>query len=208
MPAVMGGGSVVRVLASQTLEAALARLLALDPNASRLLEPLAGKVIVVELEPFPLRFCFSPTDKTVLVLAESPGNPDVILRGTPFGFLRLLLAERPETGLFQGAVQVEGDMDTAKRLQNLLRCLDLDWERWLTDLGGERPAGLLRDIVAWHRHAWRSFQWNLAEFLQEETRALPAPLEAEDLYRRIAELRDDVARLEARVRRLQEKRTA
>ncbi|BCX87963.1 ubiquinone biosynthesis protein UbiJ [Methylomarinovum tepidoasis] len=199
---------LARALASQTLEAAVARLLALDPRASRLLEPLAGKIIVVELRPFPLRFCFSPTDETVLVLAESPSDPEVILRGTPFGFLRLLLAERPETGLFQGAVQVEGDMDTAKRLQNLLRRLDLDWERWLTDLAGERPADLLRGVVAWHRHAWRSFQWNLADFLQEETRVLPAPLEAENLYRQIGALRDDVERLEARIRRLQEKRTA
>ncbi|WP_317705465.1 ubiquinone biosynthesis accessory factor UbiJ [Methylomarinovum caldicuralii] len=193
---------MAHALASQAVETALARLLALDPNAARWLKPLAGKVIVVELAPFPLRFCFSPTDTTMLVLAECPERADVILRGTPFGFLRLLLAERPETGLFQGVVQVEGDMDTAKRLQNLLRRLDLDWERWLTDLAGERAANLLRGVIAWHRHAWRSFQWNLAEFLQEETRALPAPLEAEDLYRRIAELRDDVARLEARINRL------
>ena len=192
-----------RALASQTLEAAVARLLALDPRAGRLLKPLAGKTIVVELQPFPLCFCFSPTDETVLVLTESPEAPDVILRGTPFGFLRLLLAERPETGLFQGAVQVEGDMDTAKRLQNLLRRLDLDWERWLTELAGEKPAGIARGILDWHRHAWRTFQWNLNEFLQDETRALPAPLEAEDLYRRIAELRDDIERLEARIERLQ-----
>ncbi|HHH39805.1 MAG TPA: hypothetical protein ENK50_09555 [Sedimenticola sp.] len=195
---------LARALASQTLEAAVAHLLALDPEAGRLLKPLAGKTIVVELQPFPLRFCFSPTDETVLVLAESPDAPDVILRGTPFGFLRLLLAERPETGLFQGAVQVEGDMDTAKRLQNLLRRLDLDWERWLTELAGEKPARIARGILDWHRHAWRTLQWNLNEFLQEETRALPAPLEAEDLYRRISALRDDVERLEAQIERLRQ----
>ncbi len=196
---------LARALLSQSLEAAMARLLRLDPGTRRLLRPLAGRIVAVELIPPGVRFCLSPTTETVLVLDRCPRSPDVVLRGGPAGFLRLLVAERPETGLFQGAVEVEGDMDTAKRLQNLLRRLDLDWEGWLAQTAGERAAAAARGLVAWHRHAWRTFQWNLAEFLQEETRALPAPLEAEALYRRIGELRDDVERLEARLQRLRRK---
>lgn len=194
---------LAQALFSQALEAAVTRFLALDPAHAELLRPLAGKVIAVELLPLSRRFYFSPTTETVLVLSDWEGEPDVALRGSPLGFARMLLSSRPESELFQGSVEVEGDMDVARRLQTLLHRLELDWERWLTDLAGESVAETARGIAQWHRRAWKTFQLNLGEFLQEETRALPAPMEVEDLYRRIAQLRDDTERLEARVQRLQ-----
>ncbi len=196
---------LVQALFSQALEASVARFLALDPAHADLLRPLAGRVIAVELFPLTQRFYFSPTTETVLVLSDYDGEPDVVLRGSPLGFARMLLSTRPETELFQGSVEVEGNMDVARRLQDFLNRLDLDWERWLTELAGENVSGTVRGIVDWHRRTWRTFQLNLGEFLQEETRALPASLEVEDLYRRIAQLRDDTERLEARLKRVLDK---
>ena len=183
----------------------MARILVLDPQHARLLEPLAGKVIAVELLPLSNRFFFSPTTDTVLVLADFEGEADVVLRGSPLGFARMLMSPRPETELFQGSVEVAGDMDTARRLQSLLNRLDLDWERWLAQVAGSEVASSVAGIVQWHRRTWRTFQLNLGEFLQEETRALPAPLEVEDLYRRVNRLRDDAERLEVRVQRLKQR---
>ncbi len=193
---------LARALSSRTVEIAVARLLALDPGHARLLEPIAGKVIAVEVLPWRGRFWFSPTTDTVLVLADCPGEPDVVLRGSPLGFARMMMSGRPQTELFHGSVTVEGDMGVARRLQEFLDRLDLDWESWLAEMTGREAAARVKGIVAWHRQAWETFQLNLGEFLQEETRALPAPLEAEDLYRRISGLRDGVERLEARVERL------
>ncbi len=193
---------LVQALSSRTVEVAAARLLALDPDHARLLEPIAGKVIAVELLPWSGRFWFSPTPDTVLVLADYQGTPDVVLRGTPLGFARMMINVRPETELFQGSVEVEGDMDVARRLQTLLSRLDLDWEDWLAEIAGKKAANGIKGVLEWHRRSWNTFQLNLGEFLQEETRVLPAPLEAEDLYRRIARLRDDTERLQARVHRL------
>lgn len=195
---------------SKAFTSALTRVLALDPEHARLLKPLAGKIIAVELLPFGHRITLSPILDTVLVLADFPGPADVTLRGSPLAFARLAFSSRPQNRLFQGEIEVIGDVNVARRLQILLQQLDLDWEAWLADRAGEqlarRVADSIRGVSAWHRHAWQTFQWNLTEFLQEETRALPPPLEAEDLYRRIDRLRDDVARLEARVRRLKDKR--
>lgn len=191
---------------SEAFAAALAGFLGLDPNHVRLLKPLAGKVIAVELLPFGHRITLSPTLDTVWVLSDFPGPADVTLRGSPLAFARLAFSSRPQDLLFQGEIEVIGEVEVARRLQILLQRLDLDWEAWLANLAGNQLArgiaDLIRAAAAWHRHAWQTLQWNLTEFLQEETRALPAPLEAEDLYRRIDQLRDDAARLEARVQRL------
>lgn len=197
---------LVQAAFSEALTLALTKLLALDPKRARLLKPLAGKLIALELLPFGPRLIFSPTLETVLVWSDFPGPADVTLRGSPFALIRLALSSRPERELFQGEIEVSGDVHLVRRLQILLQRLDLDWQAHLADLIGDRfarkVAESLRATLAWHRQAWRTFQWNLSEFLQEETRALPAPLEAEDLYRQISRLRDDTARLEARVQRL------
>jgi ubiquinone biosynthesis protein UbiJ len=44
---------------------------------------------------------------------------------------------------------------------------------------------------------------NAAEYLQEESRAVPAALEAEAFYSDVERLRDDVERAEARLVRLE-----
>ena len=53
---------------------------------------------------------------------------------------------------------------------------------------------LLTASLDWQRGAARSFERSLAEYLQEEARQLPAPLEAEALFQDIEQLRDDVER--------------
>lgn len=190
----------------EAFEAAVGRFLALDPGHRRLLQPLAGRVISVNLTPPGIEFFLSPTLDTVLILPAYEGQPDTRLTGSPLAFLRLVLSEHPQSELFSGALAIEGNIDIARRLQTVMQRLDLDWEGWLAQLTGQSLAkqtfDWIRAASAWHRHAWRTLQWNLTEFLQEETRALPAPLEAEDLYQRIDQLRDDTERLEARVKRL------
>jgi ubiquinone biosynthesis protein UbiJ len=197
---------LAQAVLGETLALALTRLLALDPEHSRLLSPLAGKVIAVELNPFG-RMVFSFTPHRVLVLPTAFAGPiDLSLRGNFMAFLRLLASSHPESELFKGELEVIGDVRVAGRLRVLLKRLNLDWEAELKERLGERLAReistSIRAAAAWTKQARLTFQWNLAEFLQEETRALPAPLEAEDLYRRIDQLRDDVERLQVRIDRL------
>ena len=48
-----------------------------------------------------------------------------------------------------------------------------------------------------------ALRMNTAEFLQEESRVLPAPLEAQAFYSDVERLRDDVERAAARLARLE-----
>jgi ubiquinone biosynthesis protein UbiJ len=116
------------------------------------------------------------------------------------------LGGSPRRALFAGEVVVEGDMNLARRIQRLFEKLDMDWEGLLSHIVGH---GLAAHIVSGLRssHAWRvetveALQVNVAEYLQEESRELPATFEAEVFYQDVDTLRADCDRLEARVLRM------
>ena len=175
-------------LLCEVIETALNHLLRLDPSSQKLLEPLAGKTVRIKLDPPGLSFILAPTERGIFVLTDAhhgrgaepalrkarSRESDVTLRGSPLGFLRLLLS--PHGELFRGAVELEGAPEVAQKFGRLVRHLKIDWEGLL----GEEPAGRLSALFRWQRETWMAFQRDLADYLQEETRALPHRLEFED----------------------------
>lgn len=63
----------------------------------------------------------------------------------------------------------------------------------------------MRKTGGWMSRNHRSLELNLAEYLQEESRVLPGPLELENFFADVDTLRDDVERLAARVQRLRDR---
>lgn len=61
----------------------------------------------------------------------------------------------------------------------------------------------VRGAAAWLERAGGALRMNTAEYLQEESRAMPAPLEAQAFYADVEKLRDDVERAAARLARLE-----
>lgn len=55
---------------------------------------------------------------------------------------------------------------------------------------------------SWHEETLRTLQLNVAEFLQEETRDLPASAEVEMFYQQIAQLERDAQILEKKLNQL------
>jgi ubiquinone biosynthesis protein UbiJ len=55
----------------------------------------------------------------------------------------------------------------------------------------------------WSKESIETFRLNASEFLQEETRDLPAVPEMDIFYRQIDELRTDFDRLQSRIERLE-----
>lgn len=200
------GGNAWPALLAGAVEAALASYLALDPDSPRLIQPLAGKTIALELTPFDWTLYLCPGDGSVQVLQQWLGPVDVTLRGSPAAFARLGLSEDSQGELFAGQVAVSGDMSAARNFQRLFDKLDIDWEEHLSHLTGDMAAnrlgGLFRAGRQWLAETHRTFRLNLAEYLQEESRDLPAPLEADGFCRDVDGVRADVDRLEARIARL------
>ncbi|QSA96333.1 SCP2 domain-containing protein [Methylococcus sp. EFPC2] len=189
------------------LEDASSRFLALSPHRDELLAPLAGKLIALRLLPLDLRLVLAPTESALTLLPDHAGEVDATLSGTPLAFARMGLSERPQRGLFAGEVTLEGDTSVARRFQALFRHLDITWEALLARYTGAGLASLivggLRDSHAWRVELVDNLRQDTLEYLQEESRELPAAAEGEGFLRAVDVLRADADRLTARIERLE-----
>jgi ubiquinone biosynthesis protein UbiJ len=82
---------------------------------------------------------------------------------------------------------------------------DLEGEaaKWLGDVPAHALGEAVRGAGAWLGRAAGALRMNTAEYLQEESRAMPAPLEAQAFYGDVERLRDDVERAAARLAHLE-----
>ncbi|MDD5034517.1 MAG: SCP2 sterol-binding domain-containing protein [Methylococcaceae bacterium] len=203
----MAGSNWFPELFASLLGDAVGRFIKLDPRSCDYLSPLAGKIIALHLSPLNWRLYLCPGEDSLEILPSFDGIPDVTLSGTPLAFARMGLDDRASRALFAGEVTIEGDMKTARRFQELFERLDIDWEASLARLTGQslaqQLAGVLRSTHAWGLDTLESWQMNVCEYLQEESRDLPAGAEADIFYQEVDTLRADFDRLEARILRLE-----
>lgn len=196
----------IKPLLIGALETALNSYLTLDEQIEQYLAPMAGKVIAVHITPFNETLYLCPAHDRMQMLESYAGEADARLSGSLSALGLMGLSATPMHALFKGEVRIEGDTQLAQKLQRLFEKLDINLEaklaRYTGDRFAQRLSGLLRGSRDWTRHAMDSFRLNLEEFLQEETRDLPAKAEAELTFQQIDALRGDADRLDARVERL------
>lgn len=189
------------------LESALNRYIRLDLDVSELLSPLAGKVIGLTVEPFGDTLYLCPTADAIQVLDDYPEPPETRISGSLWSLGLMGLRAKPMRSVFSGEVKIEGDMTTGRRFQELFDKLDIDLEEKLSQLTGDVIAHQIGNIFRkgsrWTQQSIRTFELNLGEFLQEETRDLPAGPEADIFYRHVDQLRTDFDRLQLRIERLE-----
>ena len=104
-------------------------------------------------------------------------------------------------------VEITGDAEIAARYRDLLELARPDWEEELSRLVGDLPARRLslaaRAALSWARGVARTARANVAEYLEEESRALVSKPEVEEFLASVDELRETADRVEARLARLE-----
>ena len=191
------------VLAS--LEIALNRCLALDPETLSRLEAMTGRVIAVELRGLGITLYMAPHGGGIQLLRDYGGTADAVISGAPLSLARVGLGE--ERGLlFAGAVEISGDVSLGQSFEAVLREIDIDWEeqlsRFVGDVAAHQVGNLVRDTLDWGTKSMDSLSRDMTEYLQEESRHLPQRDEVNEFLAAVDVLRDDTERLEARVKRL------
>lgn len=145
----------------------------------------------------------------ILLTNEYSNDPDVVVTGSLLSLARLAGPDG-ERAIRDGAVDLTGDAELAQRFQNLLRYGRPDLEEELSGVVGDVVAHSIgdftRSVRRWGKDARSTLQQNVSEYLQEESRAVPSRYETDEFRKRVESLRDDVARVEARVNRLQAER--
>ncbi|MGZ8226610.1 MAG: ubiquinone biosynthesis accessory factor UbiJ [Methylococcaceae bacterium] len=198
---------IIKPLLIGVLESALNQYLRLDPNSGAFLAPLTGKVIAITITPFNETLYLCPAPDAIQVWDYSPEQADTHLTGSLFALGLMGLSTKPLRSLFSGEVKIEGDMQTGQKFQALFAKLDINLEQKLARYTGEDIAHNISQFFrvgqSWSRESLETFKLNASEFLQEETRDLPAIPEMDDFYHQIDELRMAFDRLQSRIERLE-----
>lgn len=165
-----------------------------------------GKVIAVRVKDTALAmyFCICPDE--IAIVDDYGGEPDVAITGTILSLARL--AGKGEDAIRDGSLDLVGDMEVAQSFQKLLRYGRPDLEEELSgvigDVAAHRLGEVARSVGNWGKAAGATLSQNITEFLQEERRDVPSRYEVEAFTRKVDALRDDVARLEARLKQLEQ----
>lgn len=191
------------------LDVALNSYLRLDAETLRRLAALSGKVIAVDLRGLDLVFYLLPHAEGIRIEGVyDAGVPDASLSGAPLALARLGIAKHEKGTLFNGDVEIRGDIELGQRFKAILDDIDIDWEEHLSRITGDvlahQVGNVTRGMLAWGRNALDTVSRDVVEYLHEESRDLPTRNEVDEFLAGIDMLRSDADRLEARVQRLRE----
>jgi ubiquinone biosynthesis protein UbiJ len=189
---------------TQAIENLLNRNLPRSPRAQEVCASLAGKRVRIEARGLGwvlVAECLATSIK--LTKGESDSPADAEISGSLMS-LAALAGSHPEEVIRRGEVTIRGDAELAQKFRELAMLLRPDVEEELSKLIGDTPAHqalrLVKTVTGFGRRAATTGVRNVAEYLAHEKRDLVSRPEAEDFYRSVEKLREDLDRLEARAR--------
>jgi len=173
--------------------------------ARELCRKLDGAVIAIRVRDTALATWFIVHDDMLDLTTDHEDEPDVLITGSLFTLARMA-GSSGMSALRRGELEITGDAHTAERFQRLLALAKPDIEEELSGIVGDaaahRVGEVARGLSRWARDARDTMSANIREYLQEESRDVPSRYEIERFAGDVGTLRDDVDRLEARIRRL------
>ena len=191
-----------RELVGRRLADVLNGFVSLDGDHRRRLRGLEGRSLGIELRGPELSFVLLVEEGQFSLRAEET-EASAWVRATPGGFLSMAASGGRSSS---ADLQLDGDAESARRFQEFFGSLDPDWEEGITrmfgDVIGVQLSRFLRGGLDLAKNARESMERNISEYLREESRQLVTRAEVDQFLDSVDDLRDDVARLEARVRRL------
>jgi ubiquinone biosynthesis protein UbiJ len=183
-------------------ESMLNRHIAASGRARAHLAELDGRSMELRFAATPVRVRLASSGGALALRPAGDEPADAVIEGTPLAFLRLARGEATKS-IRAGGMDVQGDAEIAEGFRRLLDAARPDLEEELSRLTGDVAAHYLarfaRDTAAFGRRAGELFARNVAEYLTEESRDLPAPIEVEEFVEGVDRLRESVDRLEARL---------
>ncbi len=200
----------LKPIAGRALQIALNRALALDPDTRQALTTLDGRHVDLTLEAPSLAMRISVHGESLEVGPVDHREADLAVRSSLSGVLAqlpLLAKSRgPATAGPAGRVRVAGDAELARRLQQLAKGFDPDWQlpfvRVFGEVLGVQVANTLRSALQHARRGASDLAHTAAEFVTEESRDVVPRGELDAFHDDVDVLRDDVERMAARVQRL------
>ena len=177
--------------------------------ARELCAELEDRVLALQVEDTTLAMYVIVGPGEIFLTGDFSDEPDIIATGSLFSLARLAGPDG-ETAIRDGSVALTGNAELAQQFQQLLRFGRPDLEEELSSVVGDVVAHTIgeiaRDVSQWGQDARNTVEQNVSEYLQEESRAVPSRYDTESFRKEVESLRDDVARFEARISRIEAER--
>ncbi|HPY39409.1 MAG TPA: SCP2 sterol-binding domain-containing protein [Thiolinea sp.] len=198
------------------LESAFNAWLKLDEkthgNTRQRLQALHGKLIHLRITNPGFDLYFLPTAEQVRISAHYDSPADVSIQGSALAFMRLSQADDSGKAMLENGIKIDGDLGLGTEFSKILREIDVDWEELLSQAVGDTVAHqaghFARNTKGWMDQSAQAMRLNTQEYLQEESRLLPADAELNYYYEQVDQLRLNAERLEARLNRLLKEKDA
>ena len=178
-------------------------LLSQQPWLATTLAPFAGKTVAMQVPPLTIHALIQSDG--FLYARAAGGEADATLRFPPGDWLKLL----GDAATRRGAVRVEGDGDLAAALGDVLSALSWDVAEDLSKVIGDAAASQVVSVVektwAEQREVAQSFAGQVADYLVDEAGVIADRHAVADFVEQVDHLRDDTARLEARIALLEDR---
>ena len=173
--------------------------------ARELCQKLKGTVVAIRVRNTALTAWFIVHEDSLELTTEAELTPDVLISGSILT-LASMAGESGVRSIRAGSLELTGDPVLADDFQRLLTYAKPDIEEELSgivgDVAAHRIGEIARGVSNWGREARSTMGENIREYLQEESRDLPSRYEVDRFAASVSELRDDVDRLGARIKRL------
>jgi len=206
-------------ITSQWAEDIINRYLRLDPESQNKLAEFKGKILCVDVLGLNRQYYIFPEEDGLRIKSIDPVSvasasdetpisetviPETTIRGTPTALLKLALQADAAPLMLTGEVEILGNVRLGRKFKKFISQLDIDWEEQASKIIGDVPANmafnLFDKISSWAKQATGSVTGDISEYLQEESRDVVTGVELKRFYKKVDQLRNDVDRLEARLK--------
>lgn len=189
----------------QALQLILNRVLNLDAHTHQRIATLEGRSVNIEFRGLNVAFRVSVANGNLIVGPSAPS--DLRLNATPGSFAAMLLRRNESSIIPTGKVEVAGDVELARQLEQSLRRFDPDLEELLSqtfgDVFGYQLSKLIRKTFRLSRNVAESWYQTTVEYLREESRDLVARTEMEIITEHIDDLRTRADQAEMKLRKFE-----
>lgn len=183
------------------------RLLSFDQQVLERCRALEGHCIAIHLTELDFKLYCHPGSWGIRLSQCEPTKPvDATIAGHLFALFNLAQQEDKISTSIQERVRINGDAAVAQQMQKIFTELEIDWEEVLSDYTDDILAYQIhqraRDLGNWLRQSAESLLQTSSEYITEEAHLSPTQVEFERFQQCITDLKHDVDRTEARLRRL------
>ena len=192
---------------TKPLEDIFNHLLQTDPQSKAKLSLLSGKSVGFAFKKTPFKLQATINQQDLEFSIGSTEHADCILHGTPIALARYLNTKHvnPSTNASLG-VEIEGDLEFARKVSTIFRDLDIDWEEVFAQIIGDFPAHQLTNVFSGLRNGFERSRDSAGQHLQylltEKLDQVITQSEAETFYQAVDKLAADAGRLEQKINKL------